>query len=160
MGFSMNLNLKPLFFGETEFLPVDCVIDTDEFGQVSVKGGISGRASLIVLKVKVSFTIPLECDRCLRGFSREYSFGFEHTLVTELNNEDNDELLVIEDYCLDLKTLLVTDIILELPVKSLCKHDCKGLCMKCGRNLNDGLCDCGKSGDIDPRLEILKQLIE
>lgn len=45
-----------------------------------------------------------------------------------------------------------------MPTKMLCKPDCKGLCCKCGKNLNDGPCDCQK--DVDPRLEALLQLLD
>ena len=60
---------------------------------------------------------------------------------------------------MDLDELIRTDILLELPTKFLCKEDCKGLCPTCGKNLNEGACNC-QTHQIDPRLEVLKQLID
>ena len=50
------------------------------------------------------------------------------------------------------------DLVLELPLRYLCKPDCKGLCCRCGKNLNDGPCGCQK--EIDPRLAALRQLLD
>ncbi|MGB9809870.1 MAG: YceD family protein, partial [Caldanaerobacter sp.] len=50
-------------------------------------------------------------------------------------------------------------VILSLPMKFLCKEDCKGLCPICGTNLNYGSCSC-KREDIDPRLEVLSKLLQ
>ena len=62
------------------------------------------------------------------------------------------------DSALDLSDLLREELLLFFPTKMLCKPDCKGLCCKCGKNLNDGPCDCQK--DVDPRLESLLQLLD
>jgi uncharacterized protein len=50
-------------------------------------------------------------------------------------------------------------VLLELPYKSLCREDCRGLCPLCGKNLNEGLCGCNRKS-VDPRLAILGQLLE
>ena len=83
----------------------------------------------------------------------------QHVLVTSLNQEDNDEFILVEDMHLDVSELAESDIILALPSKFLCKQDCRGLCPRCGKDLNDGDCDCD-TREIDPRLESLKQLLE
>ena len=59
----------------------------------------------------------------------------------------------------DAGELVREDIILSLPYRFLCREDCKGLCPVCGKNLNTGSCGC-RSGKVDPRLEILKKLID
>ena len=76
-----------------------------------------------------------------------------------LNEEDNDSYIEVQDYQLDLDELIRADILLELPTKFLCSPDCKGLCPKCGRNLNEGPCGCN-THQMDPRLEVLKKLID
>ena len=85
--------------------------------------------------------------------------SFTHVLVTELSNEDDDSYLVVEDGLLDIEELVVSDILLALPSKFLCKTDCKGLCPVCGTNLNDSECSCEKK-QFDPRLEALKELLQ
>ena len=79
-------------------------------------------------------------------------------LANKLVNDDNDEYIVVEDNVLDLTELVCEDIILSLPTRFLCREDCKGICSKCGKNLNEGKCDCKK--DIDPRMAALLELLE
>lgn len=92
------------------------------------------------------------------SFSRPYQMPVEHILVTSLNNEENDDFVLLDNYQLKLDELVETDILLELPSKNLCREECRGLCPMCGKNLNEGLCGC-HSETTDPRLEILRQLI-
>ena len=74
-------------------------------------------------------------------------------------DEGNDDYIETPDFTVELDEVVITDILLNLPQKNLCKEDCKGLCPTCGVNLNTGSCACsGKT--VDPRLEILKQLMD
>ena len=73
----------------------------------------------------------------------------EHGLVSSLNDEENDDYILVEDMRLDIEELTSEDSYLALPGKILCKDDCKGVCMTCGADLNDGPCGCEK--EIDPR---------
>lgn len=76
--------------------------------------------------------------------------NFEHILVHELAGEDEEEFIVCGDYTLDLDELVAMDILLELPTRILCREDCKGLCPKCGTNLNESTCQLfsGKRGGL------------
>ena len=73
--------------------------------------------------------------------------------------EDDDVIQIGPERTLDLDELLRSDILLELPYKYLCSEDCKGLCASCGKNLNEGPCGCNLH-QVDPRLEVLKKLID
>ncbi len=74
-------------------------------------------------------------------------------------DEGNDDYIETPDFTVELDEVVISDILLDLPQKNLCRSDCKGLCPKCGQNLNSGKCECeGKT--VDPRLEILKQLMD
>ena len=81
-------------------------------------------------------------------------------LVTELADEDNEDEWVfpLEGDSADLEDIVRTVFVLNLDSKLLCKEDCKGLCCRCGKNLNDGPCTCQK--ELDPRFAALKQLLE
>ena len=81
-------------------------------------------------------------------------------LVTELANEENEDEWVfpLEGDSADLEDIIRTIFVLNLDSKLLCKEDCKGLCCRCGKNLNDGPCNCQK--ELDPRFAALKQLLE
>ena len=81
-----------------------------------------------------------ECDRCLSEFEREYSYEFSHICVR--GHSDNDDYIIVEDNSLDLDETAISDSLLQLPTKILCREDCRGLCYVCGQNLNEGECDC------------------
>ena len=89
------------------------------------------------------------------------SFPVKKILVPKLANDadaDFDEYVVVPNGILDLNEFITEEIQLFLPSKILCKPDCKGLCYKCGKNLNFGNCSCKK--DVDPRMEALLQLLD
>ena len=164
----MILDLKSLFdlVGESQEIACDLDFSNESlygnapFQQpVRVAGKIENRAGVVKLVFSVKSVLSLQCDRCLKVVERELNKSFEHILVTELSNEDDEEYeyIVCADGTLDLTELVRTDLMLELPTKVLCKEDCRGLCPKCGKDLNLGSCDC-KTKDIDPRWQALSDL--
>jgi len=164
----MLLQLRPLFMGEITSLSIDEKLDfsNEEFnGQVPFKtpvcvtGTVAVSADVVLLRAEISFTFHGVCDRCLNAFEKEYRMPIEHILVDTLSNDENDDFILLQQYQLPLDDLVLTDVLLELPYKALCREDCKGLCSSCGKNLNDGPCEC-KPDTVDPRLEVLKQLIK
>ncbi|PKM62010.1 MAG: nucleic acid-binding protein, partial [Firmicutes bacterium HGW-Firmicutes-21] len=80
----------------------------------------------------------------------------ENKLTDKLENEDNDEFILVENGLFDVSEFVQGSITLELPSRFMCSEDCKGLCPKCGHNLNESLCSCDKR-EIDPRLAILSE---
>ena len=159
----MILNLKPLFAGETEKIPVDMTFEVpaellEGPSQVALKGEIVGRSLLAELKVNVNFQLNDVCDRGLKSFNQDFQFDFEHTLV-EKQESENDELVVLDDFKLDIVALMTDDILLEMPSKHLCSEDCKGLCSVCGKDLNISDHVCEKK-EVDPRLSILGQFLD
>ncbi len=99
----------------------------------------------------------VECVRCLEPFPLQISLDLEELYV--FPPTPKAELTVGEDGILDLAPLLRAEVILHIPIKALCKPDCKGLCPECGQNLNLATCTC-RSDRIDPRMEALKILLE
>ena len=162
----MFVQCRALFMRETDRLPVDAELDfsqvdyrgTQPFATpVRVIGEITNRAGVVELDAEAVFEYSGACDRCLTPFVRSHTVPVRHVLVTSLENEDSDFVL-LDEYRLDLDDLVLADILLELPSKDLCKEDCRGLCPYCGKNLNEGLCGC-KTDREDPRLAVLKQLL-
>lgn len=76
----------------------------------------------------------------------------------ELQNEEDDEILLLEDGKVDVGELAREAFILDMDTKTLCSEDCKGLCPRCGADLNLGPCSCKK--EVDPRLAVLAKLLE
>lgn len=163
----MILQLKPLFAGEIERLNIDAQLDLSTFSfqgtcplqaPVSVKGAIVERADMLWLNATVTYVFEGVCDRCLSPVRRELTTEMEHILVSSLNGEETDELILVENDELELESLVEADIYLDLPQKILCRSDCRGLCQHCGKNLNDGLCGCQEK-KVDPRLAALASLL-
>ncbi len=127
------------------------------FSEISVSGAIENRAGIVKLALEDVVTLFTECDRCTRPIERELRFETEHLLVEEKTHEDNDYLLVVTDDELDIDELVLDSLMLSLPSKQLCKDDCKGLCPRCGKDLNEGPCGCPEK-EPDPRLMKLKDL--
>ena len=130
----------------------DFVLDTP----VSFKGVIKNSAGVVSLSGEATFSASVICCRCAEEFKKDFSVTIDHLLTDKLNNEDNGDYILVENSELDLSVLICEDIIFSLPTRLLCREDCKGLCSQCGKNLNDGACDCKKA--VDPRWAALSEL--
>ena len=126
---------------------------------VTVTATASNRASLVTLALNCRFDYQRSCDRCGEQCTVEQNMAFAHKLAQTLVDEGNDDYIETPDFTIELDEVVISDILLSLPQKFLCSDDCRGLCPKCGKNLNLGDCGCDKR-EIDPRLAILKQLME
>ncbi len=164
----MKLDVKCVFTEEITRLPISVEIDLSQvefYGvtpftrPVLVEGAVEGHAGLVILKADAHYRFEGRCDRCLGSFQRDGVVHMEHVLVVSAEDEENDDFVVVPDYWLDLSDLVQADLWLELPSKSLCKEDCKGLCATCGKDLNEGDCGCKKPQG-DPRLSVLQQFLE
>ena len=127
---------------------------------VRAEGQVRNTAGVLVMTGSIETTIHGTCDRCASDFDREIHFPIDGVLVTELSNEENEDEWVfpLEGDSADLDDIVRTVFVLNLDSKLLCKEDCRGLCHRCGKNLNDGPCSCQK--ELDPRFAALKQLLE
>ena len=127
---------------------------------VVAQGVVRNTAGVLLMKGNVATTIHGICDRCAAEFDRSIDFPIDVVLVTELSNEENEDEWVfpLEGDSADLDDIVRTVFVLNLDSKLLCKDDCKGLCHRCGKNLNDGPCGCRK--EPDPRFAALRQLLE
>ncbi|MFN3475993.1 MAG: YceD family protein [Candidatus Methylomirabilales bacterium] len=114
-----------------------------------------------------STIVGLTCSRCSEPFALPVHDEFQVFFVrpsplreeeVELSREELDVEFLVEDR-IDILNLIRQNILLDLPVQPLCREECRGLCSKCGANLNEGLCGCQK-GRIDPRVEPLRKLLE
>ena len=127
---------------------------------VVASGTVRNTAGVLMMTGDLTTTIHGTCDRCASPFDREIHFPINVVLVTELADEENEDEWVfpLEGDSADLDDIVRTVFVLNLDSKLLCKEDCKGLCHRCGKNLNDGPCSCQK--ELDPRFAALKQLLE
>ena len=149
--FRYSLDLHDLVFG-------GCCPVTEP---VIAQGEVRNTAGVLLLGGTVSTTLHGVCDRCAREFEREVAFPLYAILTDALSNDDGEEdpwTFLLEGDCADLDDIVTTTFVLNMDSKLLCSPDCKGLCCRCGKNLNDGPCGC--QPETDPRLAVLKQLLK
>jgi uncharacterized protein len=127
--------------------------------------GRSGRGVLI--SGAFSGDVSLVCSRCLEPFPFQAQDRFQlycETAAHDQRGEEHeladDELDVtyLEEGRINTDHLLRENILLSLPVQPLCHEDCRGLCPRCGANLNQGACNCTEAR-VDPRLQVLRKLL-
>jgi uncharacterized protein len=108
----------------------------------------------------VKFTFDTRCDRCLTEVPTELEISFERVITSpDVETDDEESRQYMEGFQLDLDALVQNEILVNWPVKILCKEDCKGICPKCGQNLNMGDCGCDTFVP-DPRMAVLKDIFE
>jgi uncharacterized protein len=164
----MLLDLKNVFLNDGEQLKINYQLDFTEIDidgvfpfktPIDVTATAGNRASLVSININAVFDYTRNCDRCGEEFTKHMNMNFTHNLAQTLVDDGNDDYIETPDFKLELDEIIISDILLSLPQKNLCQSDCKGLCTICGHNLNTGECSCDKR-QIDPRLEILKQLMD
>jgi len=114
-----------------------------------VQGVIRGECCRCLTPVELSLEAPL---RLL--FQRKQASDEELEAVAE---DEEVEILDPGAQDLDLVDRLRNAVLIELPVRAYCKEDCKGLCPRCGHDLNKGPCSCSEEA-MDPRWEALRQI--
>lgn len=163
----MRLNLKDVIAVPGASVPFDFQLDLSglEFGgahpvqePLQVSGQVQNRGGVLMLEAQAVTNLHLTCDRCAAPFQRVKSISLNCLVAAELEDEENDEILLLEGDELDVGDVVTTAFILDMDTKNLCSEDCKGLCSRCGVNLNHGPCQCGR--EVDPRLAKLAQLLD
>jgi uncharacterized protein len=131
-----------------------------------VEGSISRKGKQFLVKGTIQTKVEVPCDRCLEPIAVpintdfDYKYiavsDYESTSKVELKEEDLD-ISTFEKDEIDVDLLVNEQISLEFPSRLLCQEECKGICAKCGMDLNKSTCNCEES-NIDPRWEALKKL--
>ena len=150
LSFSERVDLSDLLFGTC--YPVK--------EPVLVVGTVRNTADVLMMQGTITARLDGVCDRCATEFTRDLEIPVDVVLVEELSNEDSEDEWVfpLEADAADLEEIVRTVFVLNMDSKLLCEPDCKGLCCRCGKNLNDGPCGCQK--ELDPRFAALRQLLD
>ena len=173
----MKLDLRPLLAGD-RLLTFDYELSLDAIhddpasflygvsfpSPMKVTGKITNTAGYMLMQLSLSLDYSASCARCLSEVNGVFTLDLEKTVATreQLSDVDEyrlDDYAIIEDGFLDMDEQLYLQLEMEFPIRFLCSDDCKGLCQKCGKNLNEGACNC-ETKEIDPRLAPLKALLE
>lgn len=112
-------------------------------------------------EIHLSLLIP--CDRCLTpvkvDFDLDVGFSADLNQSEEKRAEELDEQPYISGNYLDVDQLVRNELLLNLPMKVLCRDDCKGICNRCGANLNNESCECDRSTP-DPRMSVIQDIFK
>lgn len=103
--------------------------------------------------------LGMECDRCLKAVEVPIHFEMKENISAEEieHPTDTDELRFMEGYYLNTEKLIGNEILINWPMKVLCKDDCKGICKQCGKDLNLGECGCDTFIP-DPRMAVINDI--
>ena len=120
---------------ELESAQLDLDTDLIRFrSPLKLSAHISRITNALTVDLKIKGTAFADCSRCLS----EFEWVFDKNLRLNYPLETSDVFI-------DLNPEIREEIILDYPIKPLCRSDCKGLCLKCGKNKNEGGCNCGST---------------
>ncbi len=154
----------------TDFQEDDEVTLDDDF---KVAGPIKGHARMrrtnqgLLVDGWVDLTLKLNCTRCLKDFEQPMHVTFEELFYPTVDVVtgmpipafDEEEAFPLDDHHqLDLTEALRQNVLTALPMVTICREDCQGLCSQCGKDLNFGPCDC--KPEVDHRLSVLEKLLQ
>ena len=140
-------------FSITRKTPVTLILTNIGVGKVRIEG-------------RVELTFDTCCDRCLAEVPTILALEFEREVASpetkadssdEDGDREDDELDFMEGYQLNVETFVYNEILLNWPMKILCKDDCKGICKVCGQNLNLSECGCDTFVP-DPRMAAIQDI--
>ncbi len=167
----MLLDMSPLLNGEknaldfsfpyTPSFPYD--FPDVEFGSdVLVSGSVQDMAGYMTLTLRASIPYQSMCARCLIAVNGTFEVDLTRDVAQKEQLQDEEEqerYALIEKRKLDLENVISQELLLSFPSKFLCKETCRGLCVRCGKDLNEGPCDC-ETKEVDPRLDVFRKLLE
>lgn len=162
----MLIDLTLIQKNEGGSLPVSCKVALSSqtyFGQeyvfttpLEVNGKITNLGSELELRATAKGTFQTYCDRCLREISVSCEFPVMERLMRADTGASEEEAYLYDGHEIDLDDIVLKNFLLNTSSKYLCSADCKGLCPKCGKDLNEGACQCS-SEEFDPRFAALSE---
>lgn len=166
----MILNLSDIIKDYDGVMPVECEIDlanVDFMGEefkfaapLRMSGKIRNNSKNLELDAVVSGKMEVHCARCASVFETDISFSVSEVFVREDEEFSRDEdVVVYSGHEIDLTDIVINNFLMNVSGRYLCSEDCKGLCPKCGCNLNERDCGCDRD-EIDPRWAALADIIK
>ncbi len=125
---------------------------------VNVSGHVVNYEGKIHMQISIKTSIKRICSRCLNPYEELIDISANYVFGKDYQEEDKD-LSILTGDAIEIDDIVLDEIISQISMKPLCAEDCKGLCHICGINRNLLQCDC-VIDEVDPRLEILKSLLE
>ncbi len=135
----ISINQVPVegLFLEEEIKPVELDLETELIkfrSNLLVRARVSRVINALIVELNMSAVLYAPCSRCLEEF--EWQFSKDAQLSFALDSGAT---------FIDLNPDIREEVMLDYPMKPLCNQNCKGLCLKCGKNKNQGGCNCGST---------------
>lgn len=168
----MLIDLRELLSGSSQDLTKNVSLEADTFNNGLFDYPIVKKAPFdvtinkigtnkISIKAVTDVTLSIPCDRCLTAVDTKVDLVIDE-IVDFADDASEEETQIEKDYIdgynLDADKLLFSKLLVSMPGKTLCKEDCKGLCLKCGTNLNIKECGCDREV-LDPRMSVFKDIL-
>lgn len=153
----MLMNLTDIFLSDQKVERKEVSFDMDAITVGGVSYGIISKEPIILnianvgkgkvlIKAATILGFELPCDRCLKPVRYSMKIETEQEVVSPdyegEKTEETEQDCFMEGYQLKTDDLIYNDIVLNWPMKILCREDCKGICRICGKDLNTGACGC------------------
>ncbi|MBS5937711.1 DUF177 domain-containing protein [Clostridium sartagoforme] len=145
---NVTYDLKPLYFDGEKIEAVEAL---------TVVGNITSIGDVLTLRASIKTKLDLKCSRCLEAFIYPIDIEIEERFTNNNELQNDEEIIFVDGNILDITEIVENVIISTLPIKRLCTDNCRGLCYQCGKNLNEGSCNCN-TNDVDLRLAKLQEL--
>lgn len=141
-------------------------------GEIALKGPVVGKGTLVntgtvlELSADVNSRIISSCCRCLEAVEIPLDFTFTERYARQGESAEDlaeesemSAVMTYKDDIIDLDEVVKENLLINVPMRILCREDCPGMCPQCGRSLKEGPCGC-IIDNVDPRLAILNKLKE
>lgn len=165
----MKINIQKIKSNIGEQQSFQFVTSADDFiasadrswvnGSITVTGEAVNNGRVIELEGVIHLTASYECDRCLKAFTSQVEIPFAEDFKEEIADKADGEFTYYQGDEINIADLVRESIFLAKPLKTVCSEECRGLCLKCGTDLNISDCTCDRD-IIDPRLVALQQLLD
>jgi len=122
---------------EEEIKPVELDLETELIkfrSNLKVRAFVSRAINAIIVELDMQALLSAPCSRCLAEFQWQFNKNTRMSYTF-----DSDTTFI------DLNPDIREEVMLDYPIKPLCGPECKGLCVKCGKNKNEGGCNCGST---------------
>ena len=145
---SDQISIGGMVYSVTDKSPFTLTMTNIEQGRARIEG-------------RTEVTFAMNCDRCLKPVDKTLKLRFDREVfapdaVKAVPEEDRDQDFM-DGYQMNVDDLLYNEIVINWPMKVLCKPDCLGICRQCGMDLNTGTCDCDTFVP-DPRMAVIKDI--
>lgn len=168
----MLIDLSELLSVNDKSVDVQAVIEMDRFQSKMSDYPISKKAPLhlhltntgkrvVRIETVIDITLMIPCDRCLESVA--YDMNIRVNKEIDMNESDTDRIQSLDELCfiqegsLDVERFVYNEILVHLPMKVLCNENCKGICNRCGANLNSQTCNCDTT-ELDPRMSKIRDI--